>query len=518
MAAEISPDAQKILATATPEAQAYVTANAPGGKVTSGEASRLLSTFNATKATPADVFSQANVAQTLTNPAQPYDYSDPLKLRERINTELGLSDVEKQYQDAINKLRAFDTGTTTQQFNIEQELNPMGVIRGEQATALGQRSLSRQGFADTAQALADRYNALSAEATNKFNILNAERSTLQNLMVNNPGAGITYLDTVDQAAKKIENFRLAEEKRLEKLAEEKAKEEYKKNLKATAMQLGISTKSKKGGSLKTKDLEKAIAKFYGDKAATDKLLQDLEIESKRIANSTARSGGGGTVGERQGAALANAQDALLASRGTDGKVDPGVYTQQRAAYVRSGGTISDFDSQFGGLLSSQEQDSLGIQIGTAAERNAQLKLEEAQKAAQSQAQSALDAVNDLEKMNISGAVGAKGLSSLFGYLDKPIAGTKAASARAQIDRVKALVTLPELQNLRGLGAMSDREFATLTSAASALSTDMKEKDFKAELSRIKSVLQTAIGRQQSGDLLTDEKLLEEFNQYLELSK
>jgi hypothetical protein len=66
--------------------------------------------------------------------------------------------------------------------------------------------------------------------------------------------------------------------------------------------------------------------------------------------------------------------------------------------------------------------------------------------------------------------------------------------------------------------MSDREFATLTSAASALSTDMEEKDFKAELSRIKSVLQTAIGRQQSGDLLTDEKLLEEFNQYLELLK
>lgn len=321
-----------------------------GGRLNADETAGILSTYNATKATAKDVFSPTNVAQTLTAPVAPYDYSDPLKLRDRINTELGVTDVQKQYQDAVNNLRTFDTGTTTQQFGMEQELNPMGVIRGEQATASGQRSLSRQGFADTAQALADRYNALSTESTNKFNILNTERQNLQQLMVNNPGAGITYTDTIDQATKKMESFRISEEKRLEKVAEEKAKDEYKKALKSTALQLGLKT----SGS--TKDIEKRLKKEYANDRAYKSALQAAELRAKQIANASA-----GTNAQSN-TALANASSALLSSRGTDGKVDPNVYIQQRDNYLRSvkGATPASFDAQFGTLLSSQEQSGLGV--------------------------------------------------------------------------------------------------------------------------------------------------------------
>lgn len=290
-----------------------------------------------------EVLSPTNVAQTLTAPAAPYDYSDPLKIQARVREELGLGKVESEYQAAIDNLRKFDTGTATQQFNIEQELNPLGVIRGEQATAAGQRSLYRQGYADTAQALADRYNALNTEATNRFNILNAERSTLQSLMIANPGAKITYTDTVETANKKVADWQKKEAKKAEKKAKEAEKEAYKKQLKAALIDAGLSTKGAKGGSLSSKEMEALLTKNNAD----------LLAEARRKAS-------GGTAGQRTGAVVSEAQNALLASRGTDGKVDPQVYAQYRAKYASQTGDVTGFDQQFGGLLSDQEQSNLGV--------------------------------------------------------------------------------------------------------------------------------------------------------------
>jgi hypothetical protein len=109
------------------------------------------------------------------------------------------------------------------------------------------------------------------------------------------------------------------------------------------------------------------------------------------------------------------------------------------------------------------------------------------------AQDALAAITTLETSSgQKGAVGAKGLSSLFGYKDKPVAGSAAAGYLTQLDRVKALLTLPNLQYMKGLGAMSDREFNTISASVAALSPDMKESAFTAELTRIKAALQTTI--------------------------
>jgi hypothetical protein len=109
------------------------------------------------------------------------------------------------------------------------------------------------------------------------------------------------------------------------------------------------------------------------------------------------------------------------------------------------------------------------------------------------AQDALDAISTLETSSgQGGAIGAKGLSSLFGYKDKPASGTAAAGYLTQLDRVKALLTLPNLQYMKGLGAMSDREFNTISASVAALSPDMKESAFNTELGRIKAALQTTI--------------------------
>lgn len=91
----------------------------------------------------------------------------------------------------------------------------------------------------------------------------------------------------------------------------------------------------------------------------------------------------------------------------------------------------------------------------------------------------------------SGAVGFKGpLGSIVG----PLAGSDTANYIAKFDALKSQLILPKLQLLRGLGAMSDREFSTLSSAATSLSRDMSEKEFNAELARIENGLRTAKAR------------------------
>jgi hypothetical protein len=120
------------------------------------------------------------------------------------------------------------------------------------------------------------------------------------------------------------------------------------------------------------------------------------------------------------------------------------------------------------------------------------KTANAKQAAITQAQTSLEAVKELydyttgkTAAGFDKAVGVKGLTN---YLP----GTDAASFRAKLERVKSLVTLPELQKLRGLGAMSDREFATLSSAAGALDASMSEQAFKTELERIHKALQSTV--------------------------
>jgi hypothetical protein len=101
----------------------------------------------------------------------------------------------------------------------------------------------------------------------------------------------------------------------------------------------------------------------------------------------------------------------------------------------------------------------------------------------------LDTIGRLEGMSgMSGAVGAKGPTSLFGLLEKPIAGSGAADYASYVDALKSQLTLPRMEMMRGLGAMSDREFKTLSDSATALNRNMSETEFVRELGNIKATL------------------------------
>jgi hypothetical protein len=87
----------------------------------------------------------------------------------------------------------------------------------------------------------------------------------------------------------------------------------------------------------------------------------------------------------------------------------------------------------------------------------------------------------------------------FGFLPA-LPGTAKVTHRAEIARLKSLLALPNLKFLKGLGAMSDREFAVIQSSVSALDENMPIEDYKIELNRINKGLQGTKTRLKSGKL------------------
>lgn len=91
---------------------------------------------------------------------------------------------------------------------------------------------------------------------------------------------------------------------------------------------------------------------------------------------------------------------------------------------------------------------------------------------------------------------AVGLSpaKLWGLKETPIASTPAYDTYLQIQSLKALISIPYLENMKGLWAMSEVEFNTMKSAASAMDANMSEKAFKKEMEKIKEAMNSMITR------------------------
>ncbi|MDA7085493.1 hypothetical protein PH586_03685 [Pseudomonas sp. SA3-5] len=82
---------------------------------------------------------------------------------------------------------------------------------------------------------------------------------------------------------------------------------------------------------------------------------------------------------------------------------------------------------------------------------------------------------------------AVGISSIAPSLP----GGNAANFEAQLDTLKAQTFLPQVQALKGAGALSDAEGKKLSEAVGALSTRMSPEAFKGELKRVRNSLAQA---------------------------
>lgn len=92
---------------------------------------------------------------------------------------------------------------------------------------------------------------------------------------------------------------------------------------------------------------------------------------------------------------------------------------------------------------------------------------------------------------LPGAVGMKGPSSAFGLFNNPISGTDARDFVNYFDQLKSSLTLSRLDILRGLGHMSDTEFATAGKSATSLDRSMQEGTFAGELDTVDQALRRA---------------------------
>jgi len=75
-----------------------------------------------------------------------------------------------------------------------------------------------------------------------------------------------------------------------------------------------------------------------------------------------------------------------------------------------------------------------------------------------------------------------------------IPGTDAAGFAAQLETFKAQTFLPQVQALKGMGALSNAEGLKLEAAVGALSQSMKQSEFDSQIVKIKSYLQVARDR------------------------
>lgn len=122
------------------------------------------------------------------------------------------------------------------------------------------------------------------------------------------------------------------------------------------------------------------------------------------------------------------------------------------------------------------------------------KADEKQQVLQSQAngriaafESALDTLDVLSKHpGKKDVVGA-----ISGGLVSMIPGTNAAGFASQLETFKAQTFIPQVAALKGMGALSDAEGKKLTAAVGALDPKMKQKEFDAQLTKIKGDLEAA---------------------------
>lgn len=423
------------------------------------------------------VYSPNNVMAAAASPAPTPDFTDPFKLYDSFYNSPELLGTRNEINTIQNEILGLNQTLRSSLSGFKQSPLSMNAVRGAQAAATETAALPLEALSENLTAKTAFYNTQIQDATNRYQIAKEQRSNIEDLIKQTGGnAKIAYTDSYETAIKKAQKY-------IDTKNEEEEKKQRKTKMADMYFELTGKTADKKWSS---KELEKKLSKAGASKKAIENELQQLQLQKARLDLSTAKAG---TTTQKTGQLVSEAQTALLSSRGTDGKVDPNVYAKYRAAYAEKTGSTTGFDEQFSNLLSSTEQSNLGVKSNlTATERVAQQKVEQAAARSTEQAKSALAAIEDLSKA--SGQFGAVGT---FNFLSG-IPGTSAADYKAKVDQVKALITLPEMQNLRGLGAMSDRDLAIIQKAASALDTNMSRTAFNKELKTIQDTLSATVNK------------------------
>ena len=273
--ANISSDALKLLEGAGAGAQDYVLGQGGfGGKLTSGEATRLLSGFKPT------ALSGDALVQSATNPTGRPDFSDPFGAKEAISKRLGLTDAQTAETAVANKLREFQTGAQKEQLAIQGNRDlSLGLAQGFQRQSAQVASLGERGILDELNLARNQRLVLEQKAQDEFSVFQSELNTRRDLVAKALQYGDKGVDvnmSVDELTRRTasaqEIYTKKQEKQAEEKAKEQAKETYKQTLKAALLDAGLNT------SGNTKKLEKRLAKVNKSALSDAKKKRELELK------------------------------------------------------------------------------------------------------------------------------------------------------------------------------------------------------------------------------------------------
>lgn len=243
-----------------------------------------------TPPTAQTVYSAPNITQAATQPVLPVnpaveEYNSFMNTPELIEARNSV----RSFQDAINKERQGLRTTTT---GLEYQNDQAGGTTGASVNLIG-RQVGRASTlaSDRIAALGENLNAATAfvqglegERRNQYDVFQQNKSKIQSLIAQTGNkAGITLNDTYESAVEKAFNWQAEQDKKAEKKQKEAAEKAEKEQLKALVIQVGGSTKNKKGGSLSIKDLKKEYERLSGEKFKADKARSDAEW-SMRVSN------------------------------------------------------------------------------------------------------------------------------------------------------------------------------------------------------------------------------------------
>lgn len=234
------------------------------------------------------------------------------------------------------------------------------------------------------------------------------------------------------------------------------------------------------------DREKMAADTASGNA--DRALKSEELQSARgfrsgqLANDTARVALEATSPDRQGQSVIQAMKARI-SQEQDPAKRQGLVQHMRDL---DGKTAPATTPPAGFRWTANGQSLEPIPGGPAA--IAQTEERRTRDSAHDQTRQTIGTINRL--MEHPGRMGATGTWNL----GRMVPGSDASDFGAEVETLKAQTFLPMVQQLRGMGALSNAEGEKLNAAVGALRFDMSEKAFNESLSRIRDQFGSALGR------------------------
>lgn len=214
-------------------------------------------------------------------------------------------------------------------------------------------------------------------------------------------------------------------------------------------------------------------------SAANRALQSQELADNALVNAAKRE----AMGVETGAAkrLASLQDAVL---NAETEADRSTAAQRLAQFKGLTGSAPAAPAGF--RWSANGQSLEAIPGGPAAIK--QSEDQRTRDSAHDQTRQTIGTINRL--MEHPGRKGATGTWNV----GRMVPGTDAADFAAEVETLKAQTFLPMVQQLRGMGALSNAEGEKLNAAVGALRFDMSEKAFNESLGRIRDQFGSALGR------------------------